>query len=276
MQDIKFDNKLPLIIYEYQIPRQLKSLHLHDCMEIGLILSGAGEFYIENKHYHFKAENIFLINKLEAHRAKTTSSTLSDSIFIYIDNSLIDKYARLTSNVNLLKLTMLYGDNITNMFSDQKTSSIIKDIWAIYNSKETYKNDIILAEVLKLLIHIYSKFHSYIERNEIDHADNYSILKAVDYINEHYTEKIYISDLSKICNFSQSYFSKKFKALLGKSPLDYVLSRRLKNSYILIRDKNMPASQAALLSGFDNYSNFLRKFKAEFNINPAELKKSTH
>jgi AraC-like DNA-binding protein len=245
-------------------------------MEIGLILSGSGEFYIENKHYDFKAEDIFLINKLEAHRAKTASNCLANSIFIYINNSLIDKYAQITSNVNLLKLTMLYGDNITNMFTDEKVSSIIKEIWSIHNSTNKYKNDIILAHVFNLLIHIYSKFQFYIEHNEIDHSVNYSILKAIDYINEHFNEKIYINDLSQICNLSQSYFSKKFKELLGKSPLDYILSRRLKNAYILIRDKNASASEAALLSGFDNYSNFLRKFKNEFNVNPVDLKRNTH
>lgn len=276
MQDVVFSDHFPLIIFQYAIPKQLKRLHLHDCMEIGLILSGEGEFYVENKHYDFKAEDIFLINKLEAHRAHSVGDTLANSIFIYIHNSLIDKYARLTHRTNLFELSMLYGDNLNNQFTDAKVGGIIRNIWRIYDGANPYKNDLVLAEVMKLMIHIYAKYHADMDHHAIDYSINHGILKVIDYINDHYHEKIYIKDLSRICNLSESHFSKKFKELMGKSPLDYILARRLKNAYILIRDKNTSASQAALLSGFDNYSNFLRKFKREFDMSPTDLKKMNH
>jgi AraC-like DNA-binding protein len=53
-------------------------------------------------------------------------------------------------------------------------------------------------------------------------SKDYVVLKpAIDYLTEHYKENLPISFFAELCNLSESYFRKTFKAYMGLSPIDY-------------------------------------------------------
>ena len=60
-------------------------------------------------------------------------------------------------------------------------------------------------------------------RNELDQMIYHNVIRlrpVMDYITEHYREKIYIETLSDMVTLSPDYFTKMFKDSIGKTPID--------------------------------------------------------
>ncbi len=97
---------------------------------------------------------------------------------------------------------------------------------------------------------------------------------VVQYIKDNLTKKDLNVDIlaDKAC-MSTSHFHRKFKNTLGISPIDYLNSEKVKFSKKLIHERSQLAlSEVAYLSGFNNVSYFIRKFKEFEHITPRKYK----
>lgn len=96
-------------------------------------------------------------------------------------------------------------------------------------------------------------------------------LKAVlEYIGDHYTEDLSISELAKICYFSEYHFMRFFKKYVGMSCLEYIKDLRLVRSAQLLPD-SPSVLDAALSCGFSNLSYFYREFRKKYGMTPKQF-----
>lgn len=85
------------------------------------------------------------------------------------------------------------------------------------------------------------------------------VLAALLVIEENFRD-IKGSDIAKKLFISNSHFSKLFAAECGVTPLNYLLLRKIAEAkkYLYM---GISVKEACLLSGFSDYSNFIRTFK---------------
>lgn len=100
---------------------------------------------------------------------------------------------------------------------------------------------------------------------------------VLDYIEIHYTEAISVSELAKLCYFSDYHFMRFFKKHMNMTCIEYINNLRLEKSVELFEQGNSSILDVSLSVGFHNLSYFHRAFKKKYHMTPLsfikELKK---
>ena len=99
------------------------------------------------------------------------------------------------------------------------------------------------------------------------------IKSSLEFIRNHYQEKIYIHNLAENANMNEQYFCRFFKKALGKSPVTYINEYRIKQAITLLQATDAPIMEICLDCGFNNLGNFLREFKKHTGFTPLQYRK---
>ncbi len=147
------------------------------------------------------------------------------------------------------------------------------------NKVDTVENNVKLIAKILYLIPVFCRSilnnHTKIieNRHNYNHADATAIIKTMEYINEHYYEKILIDDLAKQANMSRSSYLRSFKQLTKQSPIEYVTHIRIEHAAsMLLSDASI--TRVAQDCGFYDSSHFTRCFMKLKNTTPLAYKKA--
>jgi AraC-like DNA-binding protein len=102
------------------------------------------------------------------------------------------------------------------------------------------------------------------------------VQKVHDYLVQHYTEEIRLSQLAESVNMTEASFSRFFKQRTGKSVTDYLLDIRIGNAIRLLVDSSQSIGEICFCSGFNNLSNFNRIFRKRKGCSPKEFRDNYH
>lgn len=98
--------------------------------------------------------------------------------------------------------------------------------------------------------------------------------KVLDYIDRHLHEDLTVARLSDVAAFSKYHFLRQFSDLFGVGVYKYVQFRRLKRaSYQLAFRDDLPVTEIALDSGYDNLESFTRSFKKSAGQTPSDFRR---
>jgi len=92
--------------------------------------------------------------------------------------------------------------------------------------------------------------------------------RAQTFIEAHLTEKIAMKQLADAAGYSVWHTARMFKELTGKSPFEYIRSRRLAGAALRLRDGGERVLDVALDFTFDSNEGFTRAFTREFGVSP--------
>ena len=103
---------------------------------------------------------------------------------------------------------------------------------------------------------------------------NPMIQQVLQYVEEHLSEQILISDLAKIVHVNSTYLSQLFKNTMGQSFTSYLTQHRIHHAKILLlsTDKNIDA--ISIESGFSSPSYFSTVFTNKTGISPGKYRKN--
>lgn len=96
---------------------------------------------------------------------------------------------------------------------------------------------------------------------------------VIRYIQDHFHRPLRIRELADLLPMSEGQFCRFFKAMTGKTPIQYINSYRIRQATELIRQSDRKLSDIALDTGFDNFSYFSRVFRGETGCSPSEYRK---
>lgn len=95
-----------------------------------------------------------------------------------------------------------------------------------------------------------------------------SIDRAIKFANDNAQEAITVDEMSSAAGMSAFHFSRKFKAITGLSPHQYLLQRRIEQSKKLLAASGRPIAHIAIECGFASQSHFSVAFKARVGSSP--------
>ena len=237
------------------------------CVQLGTesILAGAGQF-------------IYVPPKI-AVRVDATEEKASVREMIF-DTSILE------NNMDSFDLEVLY------MFSLQTQNKILsfEPNHPIYGTIKKYMNEAYeeysdkdICYKLPIKSYIYLMMTSLLRhycglKNDADKIIYQNVLRlrpVIEYIDQHYCEKIYIEDLSDMINVSADYFTKMFGISIGRTPIEYINSLRVNEAMRCLCETELSMGDIAEKIGFCNSNYFHKIFKHYMNISPLAYRKST-
>jgi len=81
-----------------------------------------------------------------------------------------------------------------------------------------------------------------------------------------------LTELARIAGLSRYHFLRTFKCLTGITPHQWLLRARLRDAAQRLRTGRDPVTEIALDVGFEDLSNFIRSFRAEFGVSPGRYR----
>ena len=132
-----------------------------------------------------------------------------------------------------------------------------------------YADSIATAFAAHLLTHYTTRNHNLREYNGLPKEQ---LKQAIEYINEHLSEDISLSDLAGHLFMSQYHFSRLFKQSMGMTAHTYLLQQRVKRSKALLHQPELSILDIADRCGFANPSHFAKHFRKHAGITPKEFR----
>ena len=91
---------------------------------------------------------------------------------------------------------------------------------------------------------------------------------VLDYLELHFAEAISVSELAKLCYFSDYHFMRFFKKHMNMTCVEYINNLRLEKAVELFEQGNTSIMDVSLSVGFHNLSYFHRAFKKKYHMTP--------
>lgn len=130
------------------------------------------------------------------------------------------------------------------------------------------------ALLMELLV-IYARMsNNSILGNSEANASYRQIMKALDYIENHYNQELPVEDIAREAGLSVGYLSKQFKGLLGTSPSEYARNFRIAKAAELLRRDDMTVAGVARELGFGDITLFSRQFRQVTGISPTGFRRN--
>ncbi|MDR1479885.1 MAG: AraC family transcriptional regulator [Planctomycetaceae bacterium] len=122
------------------------------------------------------------------------------------------------------------------------------------------------------IIGISGIMRNYLRSNET-YKPLFEMQEVVQYIFEHFAEKINVNYLASMMYLSISQFERRFVQNFKRTPREFILRVRLDSAMRLLTESDLPITQIALSCGFYDSSFFTRQFKKTIGLKPLEFRK---
>lgn len=236
-------------------------LHSHDEYEIFMFIEGDSRYIVEDKVYTLEPGDVLIIRKHEMHRIFHNSQTKYDRFVImvspqfFIEKNCIEYEEAFLENMkhkgNKIDSRTVYSSGLYDAIMRLKKYS--HDFTCCYSPV----TDSVIVEIL----YIINKTVSFSNPD----LKNSQVMNVISYINSNYTQEISLDSLAEKFFISKYHLCRIFREATGHTIHSYIRSKRLIYASELIKNgKNM--TEAAMLSGFKNYSSFYRAYHSEKSV----------
>lgn len=248
-------------------------MHIHNCYEVYISISGGKQFLIGDKSYDISPGDIFVINNYESHYLSQIDKMTHERIVLSIFPEYLDN---LSSPQTDLKFCFRErGDGYSNRIRPNgEIQKLLKYYLHKIISAEGYGQELLekatFMELMVLLNRIFRE--QQLENPDTLSQNNPLVDKVIDYINHHISDKFTISILSTEFFVSESYICRVFKSETGTTIYKYLTARRIALAKTLLVS-GASVSEACEQSGFNDYVNFVKSFTKAVGTSPKRYAK---
>lgn len=249
--------------------------HRHDVYEIYLFIRGSTRMYIEQNCYTFSPGDFIIIEPDKFHRSIVTDNTPYERIGIYFsENILKNLSSEQTDLAGCFNLRSHDNSGIIRLSSyNLKEFISITDKYIHIRESGEYGSELMCLCIFMELLLFTNRLFDISKAKKYDNIMPRIVIETMKYIDANLNTTLTLAKLSGSINYSSNYISSEFKKHTGLSLREYILDKRIECAKkLLIDGKNV--SDACLMSGFNDYSNFIRSFKKKTGIPPGHYRQS--
>ena len=89
----------------------------------------------------------------------------------------------------------------------------------------------------------------------------------------HFTESLSLTAVAAHFGLSPQYFSSFFRENFGRTFTQHINSLRIEQAARLLRESDLPVMEIGFNVGFDNFSYFIKRFRAVYGVSPSNYRK---
>ena len=259
---------LPFIIRPKTVVTKPKTAYYtnwHRNIELLSCINGSGTVVLDDKSVILSKGETLIINSNVIH----TVTGCIEAPFVY-HCLIIDRSFCVSNEIDTDRIRFIAK------IRNRKITELMNEVCLIYNGNNEYKSALIRKIVTEILIEICvnHKDTSY-DTSVFTNSGIERTNAVLDYIREHYSEKITLDMMAKEIGISKYYLCREFKKITSYSVVEYINRLRCCRACEMI-NKGMTIREASEKCGFDSLPYFTETFKKYVGLLPSDLKKNSN
>lgn len=256
----------------FQIP-----VHWHDEFEIIYVRSGFLTVSISGESYIGKTGEAFVVSPGNLHLMGSQSGTVDYYTFLFPL-----KYISFRTD-DMLDEKLLEPLNSGHLMICPRVKDTAKELCEqlieIYEAKNDESESKITTQVrtkiilLQFILEMWKK--GFVIENDTS-GRNTVEKEMVSYIQQNFTGKISLREFGEQFHLSEKYISRYFKEHFHITLSQYVTYLRLEHAKQLLQDTDIPVTDVAMQSGYQNVSYFIRNFQKAYAVSPLKYRKNNY
>ncbi len=271
-EQTSFHTQIDLEAYFYD------TLHQHPEIQVTLIEESHGTLIYGDYLGSFQPGDVFVIGPNAPHVFRNDSSYYKSNsqvhakalTFFFDRDTLGAPFLELPEAKDLVNFIDQSGRGLK--LTGEGLEPLRQSIRSLFN-QVGLDRIISLIEVLKQLSlsedfeflsgHLQTKKMSELEGKRLNDIFNFTM--------QAYDRPIQLGEVAEVANMTSTAFCRYFKQHTRKTYLDFLNEYRIGQACKLLAEKDKPIAQIAFDCGFNNLSNFNRKFKVVMSMTPREF-----
>ncbi|MDT2660525.1 AraC family transcriptional regulator [Enterococcus hulanensis] len=244
------------------------TLHLHNHLELFLFLQGDCHYFIDGKSYNLKRGQLLFINNNQIHGPTLFSDEVYERFSIHFSPQYLESLS--SEKTSLLK-AFDEGILLTQLTEEalEKMIYFMKLMIHEYQHPSFYGNDLQLSSLLTQILLLSNQ-----SANSAEEVSDSRLPQLITDILQFIRENLSSPDLSLdylAQHFAHNgiYLNRIFKQSLGSTIYQYILLSRISVAKRYL-EKGQNVQNTCFLSGFNDYSNFIRTFKKITGVTPKQ------
>lgn len=244
-------------------------LHNHNEFEILLINSGTCKVRVANDEYTANKGDMVFVNPMEVHEVVVNDDVPYAHQCICFDISLIinshiggSLKNECTSIIHFIKGDTVQGEYLGDLFG-----KILKSF------KADDKTVGMEVPAYITLMFSYLLKNSLVDVKRASPKESKFCTDVMNYIKNHYGEKLTSKKVAEECFLNHSYFCRKFKENFGTSFSSYLNICRISESKRMLEENRDSVALISEKCGFETPTYFSKCFKSYVGVLPVEYKK---
>ncbi|WP_350575405.1 AraC family transcriptional regulator [Pseudomonas sp. HY2-MNA-CIBAN-0224] len=271
-------NGLSIIYRQHGFPCPLVRWHFHKEYELHLIMASSGKVFVGDYIGNFYPETLFLTGPNLPHN--WISQVGEDEVVPLRDM--------------LVNFTDEMLENASTVFTELKalTPMLERAQYGIeFRCAKTIRRAVNLMQAIADATGTTRLGHFLILLQLLADCDDYQLLsgvtaghladeqtidrtnRAVDYIFTHYARELTLEEVAAYMGMKPTYFSRVFKQATGRCFIEFVNRLRISKSCELLADGEKAVTDVCFESGFNNISNFNRRFQQLKGMTPSHYRR---
>ena len=256
----------------FQIP-----VHWHDEFEIIYVRSGFLTVSISGESYIGKTGEAFVVSPGNLHLMGSQTGTVDYYTFLFPL-----KYISFRTD-DMLDEKLLEPLNSGHLMICPRVKDTAKELCEqlieIYEAKKDESESKITTQIrtkiilLQFILEMWKK--GFVIENDTS-GRNTVEKEMVSYIQQNFTGKISLREFGEQFHLSEKYISRYFKEHFHITLSQYVTYLRLEHAKQLLQDTDIPVTDVAMQSGYQNVSYFIRSFQKAYAVSPLKYRKNNY
>lgn len=249
--------------------------HWHKEMELFYIEKGSLEYHTPKGKYILSAGSAGLVNSNILHMTKTIGGKC-DAVLHIFDSSLVGgNHGSLIEQKFIAPLTSSSQlDVITLSPESRNHAALLELIQASFQISESDPSyEIKLRNTLsEIWLQFFTIAKPMIDTKNNSDKMNDKIKMMIIYIQEHYADKITISQIAAAAFCSERECFRVFRTCLHMTPAEYLRTFRLQKACLLLTDSKEPITAISHICGLGSSSYFGKTFREYTGCTPSEYR----
>ncbi|MBM7552144.1 AraC family transcriptional regulator [Thalassobacillus pellis] len=250
-------------------------LHIHDCLEIGILLKNDLEYRFGDQTYEGKPGDIFLCRPFVPHWSYAQKDQPFECILLLFTPGILRK---IPDGSKLL--APFYERNLPcripfdSSHAKHIKTSAEKAMEAQESGEEAWVTRQFMS-FIDILLHV----HDFVRKQAACRPGQSStaIAEMVGHMLDNYQKPVDLETAASLIGLSRTAFYKEFGMLTGLTPNEFLNRLRVQHAMDLLRSTAENMTDIAYESGFQSLSTFNKRFKKYTGVSPREyLLKSYH
>ena len=248
-------------------------LHQHEEIQISFIKSGEGSLIIGDTITDYKTNDIIVIGSNLPH---VFNSDLESKVPSFMMTLFFSKFSFGNQFFELNEFRSLkkffkqseYGVKLTS------NKDRLKELFLNLPKSTKLQRFILLFEIMQVIIKSNcDQISSFVYQKNYKDDEGKRMGDIYDFTFQHFSEPITLPQIASVANMTTNAFCKYFKQRTNKTYFQLLTEVRIEHACkLLTKDRDLSIAEIALQSGFQNISNFNRKFKTVKQMTPTLYK----